>query len=141
MPDQRLHFIRTLATPRRCLLATLFLFTAMVAIGAIPGKANALSAVVYDKILHVAAYAGLAGLIYSGINASRPICALNSLLAIATLGAVDEAIQSMLPYRHANFQDWKYNMLGASVCVGSLFCWQLLQTATADADHDADYRP
>jgi VanZ family protein len=106
-----------LFTPRRCLLLVLILFTAMIAIGSIPGKADALSSVVYDKLLHMLAYGMLAGLIYCGISGNRIARALCSVLAIAALGAADEAIQSLMPYRHANLQDWKFNMLGAFACV------------------------
>ncbi|WP_019140850.1 VanZ family protein [Noviherbaspirillum massiliense] len=115
------------ATPKRCLLAVLVMFISMVAIGSIPGNADALSAMVYDKVLHTVAYGLLSVLLFFGISGSQRMRALCSIGAIAALGALDEGIQSMLPYRHANFHDWKFNMLGAIASVGLLSSWYSLR--------------
>ncbi|MDP3842575.1 MAG: VanZ family protein [Oxalobacteraceae bacterium] len=92
-------------------------FALMVAIGAIPGEATALSAMVPDKLLHFTAYASLSGLIYSGLT-GRPLSrAVRTLLAIALLGGLDETIQSFMPYRSADWADWEFDMLAALTCV------------------------
>lgn len=115
----------------------------MVVVGSMPGKAGAVSSVVYDKLLHFTVYGGLAALIYFGLGGKRASRALYSILAIAALGAADETIQLLLSYRHATFEDWQFNMLGAAVCIGLLsFCQPSgVETIGAAADPDTQRRP
>lgn len=114
----RLHaIVSTVVTPARCLMAAMLLYILMVLVGAVPGKAEALSAAVYDKLLHFSAYAVLSGLVYCGLS-GRPVPrALRTLIVAGALGALDEAIQSFMPYRHANWADWRVDMLAALSCV------------------------
>jgi len=117
----RLHAtVSTVVTPARCLMAAILLYVLMVLVGAIPGKAEALSAAVYDKLLHFSAYAVLSGLLYAGLS-GRPVPrALRTVIIAGALGALDEAIQSVMPYRHANWDDWRVDMLAALSCVALL---------------------
>jgi VanZ family protein len=118
-------------TPRRCLAVAFVFFALMVAIGAIPGEATALSATVPDKLLHFTAYASLTCLIYAGLT-GRPLSrAMRTLLAIALLGGLDEAIQSFMPYRSADWADWEFDMLAALSCVVVLALLHTLREANA----------
>lgn len=117
----RLHTkVSAIVTPARCLMAAMLLYVLMVLIGAVPGKAEALSAAVYDKLLHFAAYAALSGLLYAGLRGRPASRALRTVIVAGALGALDEAIQSFMPYRHANWADWRIDMLAALSCVGLL---------------------
>jgi len=121
-------------TPRHCLLAALVFFTLMVGIGALPGKAQALSNMVYDKLLHFIAYGLLTGLLYLGMR-GRPLSrALRTVLAVALLGAADEALQAAMPYRQANWMDWKFDMLASLSCVLVLFLLHTLRSGLKKAE-------
>jgi VanZ family protein len=112
-------------TPKHSLLAALAFFICMVGIGAIPGKASALSAVVYDKALHFVAYSFLTALIYAGVQGRPFVRGLRTLLTIAALGTLDEFIQGAMPYRSASLLDWKTDMLAAGFCVALLMVLEL----------------
>ncbi|WP_460841447.1 VanZ family protein [Noviherbaspirillum agri] len=117
----RLHTsVTAVVTPARCLMAAILLYVLMILIGSVPGEAEALSAVVYDKFLHFAAYAVLSGLLYVGLRGSPGSRALQTLVVTGLLGGLDEAIQSFMPYRHANWADWQVDMLAALSCVAML---------------------
>ena len=124
-----LQALRTLITPKRCRLAAFAFFALMVAIGAIPGEAKALSAMVDDKLLHFAAYSCLAGMIYFSLAGGPANRALRTLLAIALLGGLDETIQSFMPYRSADLADWAFDMLAALFVVLLLPLLPFLSTA------------
>ena len=103
-----------------CLVAAIAFFCVMVAIGAVPGTANAFSAVIYDKLLHFTAYALISTLVYAGLRGEPAARALRTLVFIFVLGSIDELIQLLLPYRNPNWLDWKFDMLAALTCVGML---------------------
>lgn len=107
-------------TPGRCWMMAFVFFALMIGLGAIPGKANALSAVVYDKFLHILAYSFLSVLVFAGMPGTRRARACRTLILIGLLGALDETIQGFMSYRHANLGDWETDMLAAMLCVGLL---------------------
>lgn len=119
-----------LVTPSRCLIAAALLYVLMLSIGAIPGKAEALSAAVYDKFLHFAAYTVLSGLVYRGLGGRRAVGpvmrAAGTLAVTGALGAMDEALQALLPYRDANWADWNVDMMAALFCVALLIALNAL---------------
>jgi len=107
-------------TPKRCLIAAAAFYVLMIVVGAIPGNAEAMSNLVVDKLLHFAAYALLTGLLYAALPGEPPRRALWTLAIAASLGTLDEAIQALIPYRNANWIDWKFDMLASLTCVGIL---------------------
>lgn len=72
----------------------------------------------WDKVEHVAAFAGLAlllclaGALWWGAS-QRLLAAVLGLLAL--YGLVDEVTQQFLPYRMPDADDWLANMLGAGL--------------------------
>jgi VanZ family protein len=114
---------------RSCLIAALTFFCVMIAVGALPGSANALSAVIYDKLLHFSAYALLSTLVYAGLPGTPAARSLRTLAIIFVLGSIDEMIQLLLPYRNPNWLDWKFDMLAAMTCVGMLMLIHPVVTA------------
>lgn len=127
-PQHHSQTLRTFITPKRCLMTACAFFALMVAIGAIPGEATALSAKVPDKLLHFTAYAGLSGLIYGDLAGGMASRALRTLLLIALLGGLDEVMQSFMPYRSADLADWTFDMLAA---LSSVLLLPLLSTVNA----------
>jgi VanZ family protein len=94
-------------------MAAALFFSLMIAIGAIPGEARTLSALIDDKLLHFAAYGFQSGLVFQSLTGSVPGRALRTLLLIAVLGALDEILQSFMPYRNADILDWLFDVLAA----------------------------
>ncbi len=116
LPPEGAPFFRP-GMARLCLpLAGLF-FAVLVTVGNLPGLAAEMSDAFGDKRLHLAAYAFLTTLIYFSVN-RRP--ALTALVAIAMLGALDEAIQSLFPYRQAELLDLLADISAAGATVISL---------------------
>lgn len=112
--------VPALFTPRRCIAAALAFFLLMLGVGAIPGKANALSAVIYDKLLHMTAYGFMSVLLYLGLSGRALGRGFLTLLTVGVMGALDEALQSTMSYRNASLADWQADMLAASLCVALL---------------------
>lgn len=113
--------VRSPLLPQRyCLLAALAFFVLMVAIGAVPGKAQEISSLMYDKLLHFIAYAFLSLLLYAGLRGHPAIRALHTLLAAAALGGLDEAIQSLVTYRDASWADWQTDVIASMSCIAVL---------------------
>ena len=102
------------------LLAFLLLFFAlMVALGALPGEAESLSARFGDKLLHALAYGMMATICFYVPRTSAAIRVVFTLGVIALLGLADEAIQSLLPYRNASLSDWWFD-IGTAAIVASV---------------------
>lgn len=114
---------------RACLIAAIAFFCVMVAVGTVPDNANALSAVIYDKLLHFTAYALLSTLMYVGLRGTPATRALGTLAFIFVLGSIDAMLQFILPYRTPNLLDWKFAMLATLTCVGMLMLLHPVVTA------------
>ena len=100
----------------------------MIAIGSIPGKAEALSAATHDKFLHFCAYFILSVLLYAGLAGAPLRRMLGTLLFIGILGLADETIQYFLPYRNSDTMDWLFNMMAASLSVALCSTFQHVMT-------------
>ena len=127
-PRQTRLALPTFLLRRYSLSAAMLFFVLMVAIGSIPGQAEALSAVTHDKFLHFAAYSVLSVLLYAGIRGSSLQRALGTLAGVALLGLLDETIQHFLHYRNSNVWDWLFNMLAAALNVTACSVMQHLIT-------------
>ena len=92
-------------------------FSIMLALGAIPGNANALSDRFGDKLLHLLAYGFMAALCFQSVRGRRITQSLLSLLIIALLGLIDELVQSLLPYRNASLLDWCFDIAAAMTVI------------------------
>ncbi len=76
------------------------------------------SGVIPDKVVHVAAYAVLAFLLRRGLLASSVAApAVVAVLAAVAYGVLVEGIQSLLPWRRAEWWDLGANALGAVLAV------------------------
>ena len=88
-------------------------FSIMLALGAIPGSADALSGRFGDKLLHFLAYGVMSALCFQSLHGRRLTQSLMSGLIIALLGLIDELVQSLLPYRNASLLDWCFDIAAA----------------------------
>ena len=112
-----LVYARWMLVTNATIVALTFLFIVLITVGNLPGLAADMSDAFGDKRLHLAAYAFLTGLIYVSVN-RRP--ALVAMLAVTTLGVVDETIQSLFPYREAELLDLLADISAAGATVISL---------------------
>lgn len=105
----------------------LVLYLAILVLGSIPGARADIGQVASGVLLHSLAYAGLSLLIFGGITASRAGRAWMTLAAIAVMGAIDEGVQSLFPYRHAAIGDWLVDCSAAAVtCCVLYLLWPTL---------------
>ena len=116
LPPEGSPFFRP-GMARICLPMAALFFAVLVTVGNLPGLAAEMSDAFGDKRLHLAAYAFLTTLIYFSVN-RRP--GLTALLTVAALGALDEAIQSLFPYRQADLLDLLADISAAGATVISL---------------------
>jgi len=117
---------------RRSLLAALGFFLLMSAVGAIPGEANALAEIIPDKLSHFVAYAFISVLVFGGISGNPIRRAWCTMLIVALLGLLDEAIQGLMPYRNADLRDWKVDLLAAA-CASGTMAWRARLSRVAAA--------
>jgi len=108
----------------RRLQAALALFTLIIIAGSIPGARAEIGLVARGIILHSCAYAVLTFLVYTGSTGSASARALRSVLTIALMGALDELVQTLLPYRHGAFADWAVDVTASLLC--ALLLWAFL---------------
>jgi len=108
------------AIGRTLRLFALTLFAAIVIAGSIPGARAEVGIYATGVILHSLAYACLTLLWFLG-SAGQPIMrALMTVLTIALMGALDELVQSFLPYRTGAVSDWMVDVSAAVVAAAAL---------------------
>ncbi len=97
------------------LIALVAFFVMMMALGSIPGEAQALSDRYGDKLLHAMAYGFMTLLCLRALQASPVLRLLLAVGIIALLGLFDESLQSLLPYRNASALDWCFDVAAAGI--------------------------
>jgi hypothetical protein len=105
---------------RRRFYGAFLMFALIVVAGAIPGARAELVQFGPGFALHSIAYASLTFLLYTGSTGSRGRRALRAVLIVALMGALDECVQSFLPYRTGTPTDWLVD------CAASLITAALL---------------
>ncbi len=95
-----------------------FLF--MIALGSLPGNAQALTEKINDKILHFLAYSLLTILIYLSLSTTQLRKFTLTLSIIAILAMTDELIQSTMAFRNASLYDLSIDILAASLIASCL---------------------
>lgn len=103
--------------------AAFVLYAIIVTMGAIPGARAEIGTYASGIVLHSLAYGGIAFLLYTGSSGSAPARALKSVLAVAAMGALDELIQSFLPYRRGAVGDWLVDCNAAIIVAGLLWAF------------------
>lgn len=89
-------------------------FACVLVAGSIPGARAEVGEYATGLVLHSLTYAGLAGLWFLSSTGSPVQRALRAVLAIALMGALDEGIQSFLPYRSGAVHDWMIDVSAAT---------------------------
>ena len=93
----------------------LLLYVLVILIGDIPGVRADVGQYASGGVLHSFGYGVLALILFSGTGGGMTRRALLSVLMVAAMGALDEFIQSFLPYRHGSVHDWLVDIAAAAV--------------------------
>ncbi|TFV95052.1 hypothetical protein E4K72_18215 [Oxalobacteraceae bacterium OM1] len=90
-------------------------FSAILVIGNLPGARDSLDPVASGVTLHSCAYSFIAYLIYFGTVGTWGRRVATTIFAVALLGALDEGVQAIVPWREAALMDWMVDVLAATV--------------------------
>lgn len=71
----------------------------------------------WDKLAHVAFFGGVAGLAWIAFGGLGPGADLGAFVVAAGIGAIDEAVQSLLPGRSVDVIDLAADVAGAALAV------------------------
>jgi hypothetical protein len=86
--------------------AALCLFAAILIAGSVPGARAEIGHLASGIVLHSIAYSCMTVLLYTGTTGTRRYRAIRSVLTVMAMGAADELLQSLLPYRVGALMDW-----------------------------------
>lgn len=107
--------------------AALVLFLAILIGGSIPGARAGIGHFAPGVVLHASAYSVLALLWFTASRGNAASRSAAALLAVAVMGAIDELVQSMFPYRGADVRDWMVDCAAAALTCALL--WLVLPKA------------
>lgn len=108
----------------------LLLYALVILIGDIPGVRADVGQYASGGVLHSFGYGVLALMLFSGTAGGMARRALLAMLMVAAMGALDECIQSFLPYRHGAVSDWLVDITAAAaVCLPLYFLWPKMVAA------------
>jgi VanZ family protein len=97
------------------------LYLAIVIMGSIPGARAELGHYASGGVLHSLAYSALTLLWFTGSSGRPASRVLKAMLAVAAMGAFDELVQSLFPYRGASIGDWLVDCSAAAVTCALLW--------------------
>lgn len=106
---------------RRRFYSAFLIFAAILIMGSVPGARAEIGQIGSGLVLHSVAYGSLAFLLYTGTTGSRNQRAVRAVATVALMGAIDEIIQSFLPYRNGSPWDWLVDCAAASVTASVLW--------------------
>jgi VanZ family protein len=107
----------------------LLMYAAILVMGSIPGARAEIGQYATGVVLHSLAYAILTFLVFTGATGSARSRALKAVLTVALMGAGDELLQTLFPYRGAAVADWLVDCSAAIVTATVL--WALLPKPAA----------
>lgn len=103
--------------------SAIFLYLMILILGSIPGARADVGQVASGLVLHGGSYAFLTFLLYTGGSGNAGQRAGKAVLTVMLMGALDELVQSFLPYRHGALGDWLVDT-GAALATASVM-WML----------------
>lgn len=91
----------------------LALYLAVIILGSIPGARDEVGELASGLVLHFATYGCIALLLACGAAGNATTKAVKAFTIVAAMGALDEIIQSLLPYRDGAITDWMIDITAA----------------------------
>lgn len=101
------------AFQRLCRRSAFVIYALILLVGSIPGARHEIGEYAAGEVLHSLAYAGLTVLLFLGDGGGPAKRAANAVLLVAAMGAGDELVQSLLPYRNASVLDWTVDVVAS----------------------------
>lgn len=92
-------------------------YLAVLLLGSVPGARAEIGMVAPGLLLHTAAYSLITFLLFTGTRSSSLPAARNTFLIVASMAALDELVQAMLPYRTGAVSDWLIDVNAAFVAL------------------------
>ena len=111
--------------------AGLALYLAIIILGYIPGARDEIGEVASGLVLHFATYSCIAFLLACGAAGDATAKAVKAFFIVALMGALDECIQSLLPYRDGAVTDWMIDITAALFTVLTFRMTAIGKTATS----------
>ena len=108
----------TLANPTLQALSyrcAFIIYLLILILGSIPGARQEIGEYAPGGVLHSLAYAGLTVLLFIGKGETIARRSIEAVLTVVVMGAIDEFVQSFLPYRGASAQDWLVDVVAAVI--------------------------
>ena len=125
--EQMISWVQSTKFRRWSGLSAIALFSLIVVLGSIPGARDEIGQLATGVVLHSLAYAVLAALTFTALSGALPRRAVFTVLSIAVMGAMDEGVQSLFPYRHAAVEDWLVDVTAGAVTSAWLaYIWRYL---------------
>ncbi|MGZ8288529.1 MAG: VanZ family protein [Telluria sp.] len=131
MPALLSHLVLSPRFQRLRFTSAFVLYAAIVAMGSIPGARAEIGNYASGIVLHTLAYGSVAFLLFTGGAGNPASRALKTVLAVAAMGAGDELVQALLPYRVGAIGDWLVDC-NAAIIVSALL-WAFLPAAPGAA--------
>ena len=103
--------------------AAWLVYAAIVLMGSIPGVRADMGQVASGFVLHSLAYGGITFLLFTGSTGLARQRALRAIATVAVMGAVDELVQTFLPYRRGALSDWLVDCNAAILTAGLLWAF------------------
>lgn len=101
-------------------IAAFVLYLLILVLGSVPHAREELDLVATGLVLHSTAYATITFLLATGAERGLRGGAVQAILIVAAMGALDEYVQHFFPYRHAALSDWLVDCCAAVVTAGLL---------------------
>ena len=118
MIDDRYHRLR--------FIAALLIYLAVLVFGSIPGARADVGEFASGFLLHFITYSVIAFLLFTGFRNEYSAKGFTTVALIALMGALDEYVQTFLPYRRGAIGDW-YVDASAGILMSALL-WVFLET-------------
>lgn len=109
---------------RRRFFSAFLMFAAILVMGSIPGARAEMGQLGSGIVLHSIAYSSLTFLLYTGTTGTRGQRAVRAVITVVLMGALDETVQSFLPYRTGSLNDWLIDC--AASLVAAALLWRFM---------------
>lgn len=101
----------------------LALYAAILVLGSVRGARVEIGHYATGLVLHSVAYGGITFLLFTGSPGTPARRALQAVLTVVVMGALDETLQSFLSYRKGTTGDWMVDCIAAIVTAGLLWAF------------------